>query len=91
MGHEQGVFARRFVFGLPNDPFYFGGVFFLQFEFISKGENDMKRNAPISRNSSSAEIFGRRKADLCAFTPGGRWRDERWKRKEEEKDDEGEE
>jgi hypothetical protein len=84
MGHEQGVFSRRFVFGLPIDPFFIKGSFLLFFsandEFISKGENDMKRNKRPSREIVVRWRFlGGEKADLCAFTPGGRWKMEKRK------------
>jgi hypothetical protein len=82
MGHEQGVFSRRFVFGLPNDPFYFGSFLFLQDEFISKGENDMKRNKRPSRETAVRRGFGREKR-ICAHLR--RVEDGRWRRKEGER------
>jgi hypothetical protein len=76
----------------PTTPFILG-VFFLQDEFISKGENDMKRNKRPSRETAVRREFGGEKR-ICAHlhrVEDGEM--ERWRRrrKEEEKDDEGEE
>jgi hypothetical protein len=76
MGHEQGVFARRFIFCLPKIPLCFEGFFvffFAKDEFISKGENDMKRNKRPSRE----EFLGRRKSGFVRIYAG--WKMERLK------------
>jgi hypothetical protein len=78
----------------PTTPFILGGFFFLQDEFISRGENDMKRNKRSSREIVVRRRFLGGEKRIWAHlrrVEDGEMEDERWKRKEEEKDDEGEE
>jgi hypothetical protein len=66
----------------PTIPFILGVFFFLQDEFISKGENDMKRNKRPSRETAVRRGFGGEKR-ICAHLR--RVEDGRWRRKEGER------